>query len=132
ARKAEVKIIYTQDWHNQDDPEFKIWPRHCVAYTEGAEIVKELSPQEGDLIIKKSTYSTFYKTDLEERLKELEIGTLILMGCVTNVCVFFTAFDAYKRGYEIIAKKDCLGYVDERYHEFALTTMEKVLGVKIE
>lgn len=131
AKKENILVIYTQDWHKPDDPEFKIWPKHCVTSTEGAEIVEELAPQKGDIIIKKSTYSAFFKTGLENKLKEYGIEILELTGCVTNVCILFTAFDAYKRGYRLVVKKDCLGYVDRKYHEFALNLMEKALGARI-
>jgi nicotinamidase-related amidase len=132
ARKESIPVIYTQDWHKPDDKEFKIWPKHCVAGTEGAKIVKELAPQKGDLVIKKPSYSAFYRTKLEEKLKKLKINKLILTGCVSNVCILFTCFDAYLRGYEIVVKKDCLGYVNKKYHEFALNLMEKVFEAKLE
>ena len=132
ARKENIPIIYTQDWHKPNDKEFKIWPKHCVAGTEGVEIVKELIPQKNDVIIKKSTYSAFYKTNLAKILKKLKIEALILTGCVTNICVLFTAFDAYVRGYKLIIRKDCLGYVNKKYHEFALNLMKKAFDAKIE
>ena len=132
ARKVGIKIVYTQDWHEQNDKEFKIWPKHCIANTKGAEIVKELAPKKRDIVVKKSTYSAFFKTKLDEKLKKLKIDTLILTGCVSNICILFTAFDAYKRGYKLIVKSDCLGYVNEKYHKLALNLMEKAFGAEIE
>ncbi len=130
SREKNRKIVFTQDWHQKDDKEFKIWPKHCIENTWGAEIVKELTPQKGDLVIKKKTYSAFFETNLDKILKRLEIKKLIFTGCVTNICILFTTFDAFKLGYEIFIKKDCLGYLDKKSHNFALKLMEKAFGAK--
>jgi nicotinamidase-related amidase len=132
ARESGIPIIYLCDSHDEDDEEFKLWPRHCVKGEYGAEIVNELKPKESDIIVEKKTYSGFYKTKLESILKELGIDTLVLTGCVTNICILFTAFDAVKRGYKVIVKKDCVAGLDEKDSEFALKLMKNVLGVKIE
>jgi nicotinamidase-related amidase len=65
---------------------------------------------------------------LDEILKKLKIKTLIFTGCVTNYCILFTAVDAFERGYDIILKKNKLGYVNEKNHQFAIKLMK--LGFK--
>jgi len=130
ARKRKIKIIFTQDWHKKNDKEFKIWQKHCLEKSWGAEIVKELLPQKDDIVIKKRTYSCFFETNLDQILKKLKIKKLIFCGCVTNICILFSAFDAFKLGYEIFLKKDCLGYLDEKSHRFALDLMKMCFGAK--
>ncbi len=132
ARALGIPIIYVCDSHDEDDEEFKLWPRHCVKGEHGAMIVDELKPEKNDIIIEKKTYSGFYKTKLENVLKKLNVDTLILTGCVTNICILFTAFDAFIRGYKVIVKKDCVAGLDKKESEFALKLMKNVLGVKIE
>ncbi|MEM0113783.1 MAG: isochorismatase family cysteine hydrolase, partial [Metallosphaera sp.] len=56
TRKEGGEVIYTQDWHLKDDPEFKIWGEHAVAGTWGAEIVEELAPERDDYVVKKLRY----------------------------------------------------------------------------
>lgn len=130
ARKKKIKIIFTQDWHKKDDREFKIWPGHCLKNGWGAEIVKELAPNKEDIIIRKQSYSAFFETNLDEVLKSLKIKTLIFTGCVTNVCILFTALVAFERGYEIILKKDCLGYGNKKNHQFAINLMKSAFKAK--
>ena len=129
ARKEKIKIIFTQDWHDKNDREFKIWPRHCLKNSWGAEIIEELEPKKEDIIIKKQSYSAFFETNLDGVLKSLKIKTLIFSGCVTNICILFTAFAAFERGYEIILKKNCLVYVNKKDHQFALNLMKLAFKV---
>lgn len=107
ARAEGVKVVYTQDWHPEDSPEFKIWPKHCVRGSRGAEIVDELKPQPSELIIKKETYDAFYKTELEERLREANVENLIVTGVVANICVLHTAGSAALRRFKILLPVDC-------------------------
>ncbi len=130
CRRKKIKIFFTKDWHKRNDKEFKIWPKHCLENSWGAEIVKELTPQKEDIIIKKRTYSAFFETDLDKILKKFKIKKLIFTGCVTNICVLFTAFDAFKLDYEILLKEDCLGYIDKKSHNFALSLMKKLFLAK--
>jgi nicotinamidase-related amidase len=132
CRKARVPIIYTQDWHEPNDAEFELWPKHCIRQSWGAEIVDELKPAPRDLVVRKNTYSAFFKTRLDSSLRKLGIKTLILTGCITYFCVLFTAKDAHERGYRLIAKRDCLGFVSRKMHEFALDLMRHAFKARIE
>lgn len=93
ARAEGNPVIYICDAHAPDDKEFSKfgWPPHAVKGTKGAEVVEELKPQKDDVLIEKTTYSGFYKTDLDETLRKLGIDSLRLTGCVTHICVMFTA-----------------------------------------
>ncbi|HID11347.1 MAG TPA: cysteine hydrolase, partial [Candidatus Latescibacteria bacterium] len=93
----------------------------------GAEVVQELAPQDGDLVIPKVSYSGFFRTDLEDRLRELGVEKLIITGCVTNICVLYTAVDALMRGYEVEVPEDCVAALDEEDGRFALKQIREVL-----
>lgn len=133
ARKEGTPVIYICDNHEKDDKEFKKmgWPAHAVKGTKGAEIVEDLNTLKGEKIIKKKTYSGFYKTKLDDALKELGVKTLKLTGCVTNICVLFTASEAALRGYDVHVLEKCVAGLNKEDHEFALRTMKNVLGAKI-
>jgi len=96
------KVFYLCDAHKENDPEFELWPRHCVEGTWGAEIVPALKPDSDDIVIKKTTYSGFYNTDLDEKLRGMGIDTLYITGVAMNICVHYTAADARMRGYNVI------------------------------
>jgi nicotinamidase-related amidase len=106
ARKAEVQVLFTQDWHSPDDEEFRIWPPHCVAGTWGAEIIAELSPQANEARVKKTTYDPFFRTELEELLRESGTKNLVVVGTVANICVLHAAGSAALRGFKVVVPKD--------------------------
>jgi len=131
ARAEGYPIVYVCDSHAPDDREFKIWPRHCVKGTKGAQVVDELEPEPRDIVVEKTTYSGFFNTRLEEVLRSIGATDLIITGCVSNICILYTASDAVLRGYNITVPKDCVAGLNKEDHEFALRQMEKILKVKV-
>lgn len=132
ARQEEWEIVYVCDAHAPDDPEFRNWPPHAVRGTEGAQVVAELAPLEGERVVPKTTLLAFYGTDLEDHLKSRGIEEVILTGCVTNICIYFTAIEAAVRGYRVRVPADSVAPLEEREGAFALGQMEKILGVRVE
>lgn len=133
AKKHGTLVVFTQDWHTPDDPEFDNWGKHCVAGTEGVKIIDELSTE--DYCVRKRRYSAFFGTDLDLFLRERNIKTLVIVGVVTNICVLHTAGDASSLGYEIILPKDCvlaLSDYDQEYalHHISFLFMGKVILLK--
>jgi len=131
AREEGVPVIYLCDAHAPDDKEFTMWPRHAVKGTKGAQVVDELEPEPKDTVVEKISYSAFFDTRLEEVLKSSGTEEIILMGCVTNICILYTAYDLVSRGYKVTVPKDCVAGLDKEGHEFALKQMEKILKVKV-
>lgn len=133
TRKEGKPVIYICDTHEPDDKEFSKfgWPPHAVKGTAGAQVVDELKPQADDIIIEKTTYSGFYNTKLDETLKRLGIDSLRLAGCVTHICVMFTASDAVLRDYKVTVVKDGVAGLSKEDHEAALRIMKNVMGVNI-
>ncbi len=133
ARRRKEPVIYVCDAHSPSDPEFERfgWPPHAVRGTHGGKVVDPLAPREGDFVVEKKTYSGFYRTRLDRILKELGVTTLHLAGCVTNICVMFTASDAVLRGYDVVVDEKLVAGLDDESHRFALDQMEKVLGVRV-
>ena len=125
-----AKVFYLCDCHAPDDPEFKLFPPHCVEGTPEAELIPELSKYQGEIIPKRH-YSAFYDTPLEEKLKELNPETLVICGVCTDICVLHTVADARNRGYHVEVPINCVASSDEKAHTFALDHMEKVLGAKL-
>lgn len=131
ARSSGWPIIYLCDTHSEDDPEFQMFPPHCVIGTPGVEVVDELKPGPGDKIIPKRRYSGFFQTDLDLTLRELDIDEVVLVGVCTNICNLYTAADARMLNYKVTAPRDCMSSFDEAAHGFALKEMEQTLGVKV-
>ncbi|GBE36386.1 peroxyureidoacrylate/ureidoacrylate amidohydrolase RutB [bacterium BMS3Bbin07] len=133
ANREGRQIIYICDAHEPDDIEFKRfkWPVHAVKGTIGAQIIDDLKPSNSDIIIEKTTYSGFYRTKLDSTLKTLGISTLRLTGCVTHICILFTASDAVLRGYEVEVVSDGVAGIAPEDHDAALRIMKNVMCAKI-
>lgn len=133
ARREGKSVIYICDAHEPDDREFSKfgWPAHAVKGTAGAQVVDELRPQPGDTIIEKTTYSGFYNTKLNETLKNLGVESLRLTGCVTHICIMFTASDAVLRDYKVTVVNDAVAGLSREDHEAALRIMKNVMGVAL-
>lgn len=106
SRTAGATIVYTKDTHSEDDVEFQIWPKHAVKGTWGWEIIDELKPIKGEIIIKKLRYDAFFGTPLDHILRLKKISTLIVTGVVANICVLHTASYGALLGYNIIFPMD--------------------------
>ena len=113
ARSHGMLVVYTQDWHSDDDPEFAIWGRHAVRGTWGAEIVPALSPGPQDLLVRKLRYDAFYETPLESELRRRGIDTLVVTGTVSNICVLHTAGSAALRWFRVIVPVDAVSALTE-------------------
>ena len=132
ARKNNVPVIYSNDAHIRGiDHELKLWGDHAIAGTEGAKVIPELEPEEGDYIVPKRRYSGFYGTDLEMLLRELNVDTVILTGMHAHMCVRHTAADAYYRGYNIIVPTDGVDSFTEEDYQAGLKYLREVYGAVI-
>lgn len=114
ARKAGVRIVYTQDTHREGDPEWQIWPEHCRIDNWGWQIVEELAPKAGDLVVQKNRYDGFFETELDYYLARLwKVNHLILVGTVSNICVAHTAASAGLRWYKVVVPADGIAALTE-------------------
>lgn len=131
ARSEGYQVIYICDSHEENDREFEIFPPHAVKGTEGSKIIEDLKPEGTDIIVRKSTFSGFYKTNLDEMLKKMLVEKLIVTGDVTNICVLYTVADAVMRGYKVDVVKDAVAGLNMRDHKFALGQMKNILKANI-
>jgi nicotinamidase-related amidase len=136
ARKHGVPVIYSNDAHYKND--FEVvhkWGGHAIKGTPGAQIIPELAPREEDFIVEKRTYSGFYETGLESLLRSLYggrgVGTVILGGLHTHICVRHTSADAFFRGYKIIIASDGVEAFTQKNHEEGLKYLKEVYNAEI-
>ncbi len=113
ARKKGLRVFYTQDWHDKNDPEFEIWGEHALAGSWGAEIVDELKPVEGEVVVKKLRYDGFYGTSLEHYLRLYGLKNLLITGTVANICVLHTAGSAALRWFKIYVPVDAISALND-------------------
>ena len=120
ARKAGVTVVYSTDCHTPDDSELQKWPPHSMKGTEWADIVPDLAPQDGDLVIPKTTYSGFQSSDIEESLRTRGIDTLYITGLHTDCCCRHTSGDAFQKGFDLVWVTDALQAFTDEAHEAGL------------
>jgi len=107
--------------------------RFLIRDTWNTDIVPELRPQAGDLIIYKNRFSGFYQTDLDAILKRLQAKYLIFTGVTTSVCVESTLRDAMFRDYLPVLLADCAGEpighdLARSNHEASLLVIQRTFG----
>ncbi len=131
AREDRTHVIYICDNHFPHDAEFEMFPPHCLQGTPGADIIDELTPAKGDVILSKRRFSAFFGTDLDLTLRELKVEELFLTGVCTNICVLYSAADARMLNYKVNVYKNAVTSFCNEAHSYALKEMESTLGVKI-
>ncbi|WP_394729364.1 cysteine hydrolase family protein [Altererythrobacter sp. GH1-8] len=138
ARKARLPIIFTRYVYTPDYSDGGVMVQHkmpglaehraLVAGTADAEIVDELAPQSGDIVIDKNRPSSFYGTQLDEILERQGIKQLVVCGVTTNCCVETTVRDASQRDLEVFVVGEACGELDEERHNVALRAMDMLFA----
>ncbi|HEX8156751.1 MAG TPA: isochorismatase family cysteine hydrolase [Solirubrobacteraceae bacterium] len=120
ARESGMRVVFSKDTHDAGDPEFDIWPAHALRGTWGWEMIDELAPREGELVVQKVRYDAFYGTELDHMLSLWDVKTIVLCGTVANICVHYTAASAALRWYDVVIPKDAVSAVERCDLEFSL------------
>jgi len=131
AREAGVPVIYTQETHRSNRIDFGreldgSEGLHCVDGTRGVQIVPELAPEAGDILIRKPRYSAFIGTDLLFVLNGINVragDTLIVTGVATDVCIHYTSADAHQYDYRVRVVTDCVAGTSPEAHAASLTAI---------
>ena len=132
AREHCAAVIYVNDNYGRWNEDFRSMAERIRATSErGGRITETLAPEENDLYILKPQRSGFYETPLSVLLQSLRVSNLVICGVTTDMCVLFTAHDAYMRGFRVIIPRDCCAAVEEGHHEEALKLLGRVTDVRI-
>ena len=132
ARSARVPVIYVNDNFGRWRSDFHAQIEHCLeGGVRGEAFVRMLKPLDGDYFVLKPKHSGFFSTTLETLLRYLGTKTLILTGIATNICVLFTANDAYMRDFRLIVPSDCVAANSDELNRFALDEMRSILKADI-
>jgi nicotinamidase-related amidase len=133
-KAAGLPVIWTIEAHrpggidggleNSDDC---VFAAHTVEGTRGCEIVAELAPGPDDLVVRKRRYNCFLGTELELLLKAQEVDTLLLVGVSSDVCVHWTAGEAFQRDYRVRVLEDCVAGTSAEDHAASLLIMRNLV-----
>ena len=132
AKEAGVPVIYVNDNFGRWRSDFHTHVKHCLEDgVPGRPIVELLRPEPEDYFVLKAKHSGFYSTNLDLLLEYLQVKKVILTGIAGNICVLFTANDAYMRDFLLAVPADCVVSNTEHENRHALEQMAKVLKADI-
>ncbi|HEX2291079.1 MAG TPA: isochorismatase family cysteine hydrolase [Pseudonocardiaceae bacterium] len=146
TRAAGMTVIHTREGHrgdladcppaklNRGNPTLRIGDvgpkgRILIRGEYGHDIVDELYPVDGEIVIDKPGKGSFYATDLHQLLQTVGIGSLIVTGVTTEVCVHTTVREANDRGYECLVLSDCVGSYFPEFHAVGLRMIAAQGGI---
>jgi nicotinamidase-related amidase len=128
ATAAGVPAIYINDNFGRWRSDFRRTIAHCTARSSpGHRVSRRLRPTARDYFVLKPKHSGFFDTTLDTLLETLRIRRVILAGIAGNICVLFTANDAYMREYKIFAPADCIVSNTVADNDHALRQIKTVL-----
>jgi len=146
ARAAGMMVIHTREGHRPDlsdcppsklargrlgTPIGSAGPngRILVRGEAGHEIVEDLAPLPGEIVLDKPGKGAFYATDLELMLRNAQITSLVVTGVTTEVCVHTTIREANDRGFDCLVPGDCVGSYFPQFHDVGLRMIAAQGGI---
>jgi nicotinamidase-related amidase len=146
TREAGMTVIHTREGHvpdlsdcppaklNRGKPALRIGDpgpkgRILIRGEYGHDIIDELAPADGELVIDKPGKGSFYATGLDDTLRSLGITSLIVTGVTTEVCVHTTVREANDRGYECLVLADCVGSYFPEFQRYGLAMIAAQGGI---
>jgi nicotinamidase-related amidase len=128
ASRAGIPTIYVNDNFGQWRSDFRQTVSHCTALSSpGHRVSRMLRPTRRDYFVLKPKHSGFFDTTLDTLVKQLRIRRVILTGIAGNICVLFTANDAYMRDLRLFVPADCVVSNTPEDNAHALRQMRGVL-----
>ncbi len=132
VKQAGLPVIYVNDNFGRWRSDFNTQVQHCLSdEVRGRDVVARITPEENDYFVLKPKHSGFFSTTLDILLEYLGVRTVILTGIAGNICVLFTANDAYMRDLRLIVPCDCVASNSKDDNCNALKQMRDVLKADI-
>ena len=132
AKRAGVPVVYVNDNFGRWQSDFNKLLAHCLeGGVRGRPVAELLGPEEDDYFVLKPKHSGFFSTTLDTLLEYLRVKTLVLTGLTGDICVLFTANDAYMRDFHLHIPADCVASSDDEENRHALEHMRRVLKADI-
>ena len=107
ARDEDIRIWASVDWHEEDDVEFKTFPKHCVKHSVGSEIIQEVS-QFLLLVIPKISYDVFAEPHIKRLIEFYDITEVVVFGVATDICVKAAVLGFIKNDVRVLVAEDAI------------------------
>ncbi len=126
-----LPIIYINDHYNLWQADFGKIIDTCKN-EKNETLIEKIKPTENDYFLIKPKYSAFYGTALHTLLQQLKVNKLVITGIAGNICVLFTANDAYMREYQLWIPENTIASAAIEDNKYALSMMNHVLKANTE
>ena len=127
CREAGIPAVYANDNFGRWQSNFGgLVDRYLDEECRGAPVIRQLLHEEDDYNVLKPKQSAFYASPLDLLLHHLRVRNVIIVGITTDMCVTFTAHDAYLRDYRVFVPRDCAVALKKAHHDAALRQLERV------
>ncbi len=123
-----VRVAYAADGSDRLKQPVDAPPMAGSPAPDFSDLVPELGPKPGDLVVTKRQWGAFYGTELDLVLRRRGVRAIVLGGISTNFGVESTARDAWERGYELVFAEDAMAGLAAEAHRFAVTNIFPRLG----
>jgi nicotinamidase-related amidase len=132
ASSQQVPVVYVNDNFGRWRSDFNAQVEHCLRDgVRGKPVVELLRPGADDYFVLKPKHSGFFSTTLDTLLEYLGVRAVVLTGLAANICVLFTANDAYMRDFHLAVPSDCVASNTLEDNAYALEQMRTVLKADV-
>ena len=127
-----VRTVYANDNYGDWTSDFKALVKQCNALRGPAgQMARLMAPTARDFALLKPRHSAFYATPLDILLEQLRCKRVVIAGIAADSCVFFSAMDAYLRGYSVCIPHDSVAAESDDARDQALAQMARVLKADV-
>jgi nicotinamidase-related amidase len=126
-RQVDGRIIHVQSVRAKDHPEFTVFGKDysLIENTPAVEFVEELKPLQNEIVVQKFSHDCFYRTTMEEELRNLDLRScrdrIVVTGIGSNNCVYHAVIGFHIRNYFVIVPEDCIHASRPEGQQFALS-----------
>ncbi|GGJ89388.1 putative isochorismatase family protein YaaI [Lentibacillus kapialis] len=131
GKENNIPIIYVNDHYHIWQADFRKIIDHCQN-SRNQHIIQTLKPDDSDYFLIKPQHSAFFQTPLHTLLDELDRTHLIMAGIAGDICILFTAKDAYMYKYSMHIPENCMASEEKDGNEYALYLMHSVMDALID
>jgi nicotinamidase-related amidase len=129
ARARGAPVVYANDRGGHTTAGEVV--REAIEEGKAGALVREVAPAQGEPVVLKDSYSAFEATELADVLASLGVEKVLVAGAATEMCVFQTALDAERAGFDVAVRGDACATVDGGNERIALDYLERVLGLEV-
>jgi nicotinamidase-related amidase len=130
ARQHEILTVYVNDNHGDWTAGRSQLSRWALEGTDRG-VVEPILPADDVPFLVKARHSVFYETQLEYLLRHTGVDRVVLVGQVTEQCIFYSALDAYVRHFEVVILRDAVAHIHKDLADAALRMMERNMRAQI-